>query len=87
MPRLTSIYDWKLVVIELRCERRLNCTQEMLARKIKASVFSVSKWERGETAPTLKFRHKLARLAEDIGYGQTTWPVVSRGLTVVQKQR
>ncbi len=87
MPRLTSTYNWQLIVVELRSERYLDCTQESLARKLQTSVFSVSKWERGETAPTARFRARIRKLAEQANYPHiNNWPTIPQRLAVVKKR-
>ena len=52
-------------------------TQEGLARKLRLSVFSVSKWECGHAIPSMKWRVKLRNLANSVGYTEKDWPLVS----------
>jgi transcriptional regulator with XRE-family HTH domain len=87
MPRLGSPYKWDLFVSELRSERYLGITQETLARKLRVSIFSVSKWERGEAVPMPKVRASLKKLAQRAGYSEENWPTVSKQMKVVRRAR
>jgi DNA-binding transcriptional regulator YiaG len=84
MPRQTSKYMWAKIIFELRSERYLDCTQESLARKLRVSVFSVSKWERG-TIPAAQFRARIRKLAEQTGYSETAWPTISQKIGIVKR--
>lgn len=84
MPRQTSKYMWEKIIFELRSERYLECTQESLARKLRVSVFTISKWERG-TIPAAQFRPRIRKLAEDAGYSESTWPTVSQKIGIVKR--
>jgi len=84
MPRLESPYRWDIFVFQLRSEHFLGVTQESLARKLNVSVFSVSKWERGEAVPLPKQRNRLKRLASRTGYTEDQWPRFVKPMSVVQ---
>ena len=84
MPRQTSKYMWDKIVFELRSERHLDCTQEGLARKLRVSVFSVSKWERG-TVPAAQVRARIRKIAEEVGYTQASWPTISQKIGIVKR--
>lgn len=72
MPRLTDKYDWPKVVFLLR-ERRSQ-TQAEFAESVGCSVSTVSKWERGETAPVPKQRRRMEALGVEAGVPPSGWP-------------
>lgn len=75
MPRLPARYDWKTVVLTVR-ERRSQ-TQAEFAISIGCSVFSVSKWECGGTAPAARHRRLLEGMGAEVGYPVSRWPEAS----------
>lgn len=77
MPRIETRYNWSLFVNQLRSEPFLCVTQEILARKLRLSVYSVSKWERGQAIPSMKWRVKLQNIANSVGYTEKDWPLAA----------
>ncbi len=75
VPRLPARYDWKTVVFTLR-ERR-NQTQVEFAASLDCSVFTVSKWECGETVPAAKHRRLLEAMGVEVGHLASDWPEAS----------
>ena len=72
MPRLTTPYDWKLVVFQIRQLRRE--TQAELADALDCSVSTVSKWEQGQTTPAPRQRRRLEEYAVEAGFPPSHWP-------------
>lgn len=50
-----------VLIREIR--RRLNLTQPELAERLRVSVMTVSRWERGASKPMPTFEHQLNQMA------------------------
>lgn len=74
MPRTFSRFDWAEFVHTLRTEEYLDCSQEQLARLLKVSVSSISKWESGTVTPQPRHRRALWRMARRARYRREDWP-------------
>lgn len=82
MPRLPVRYDWPRVVLLLRDGR--SQTQAEFAHAMGCSVSTVSKWERGETAPTAKHRRAMEAMSEELGISLGDWPEPSKQTALFQ---
>lgn len=76
MPRLALLHDWPRVVFTLRSRR--NETQGEFAKALDCAESTVSKWERGETAPKATHRRVMEKMGADCGYPSSDWPEESK---------
>ena len=76
LPRLPPTHDWTAVVLTVR--ERKSLTQAEFAAALGCSVFSVSKWECGENAPSARHRRALELMATEVGYPVSEWPAAAR---------
>jgi len=74
MPRQVTIYNWPALIFLLRSEQFLSVSQQGLAALLDVSLSTISNWETGSTAPQMKYRRKVMKLAEKAGFTCNLWP-------------
>lgn len=62
----------------LTVRERRSLTQAEFASVLGCSVFSVSKWECGENAPSARLRRALEGMANEVGYPIAEWPLADQ---------
>ena len=82
MPRLAHFHDWPKVVFELRTRRKE--TQGEFATAMGCAESTVSKWERGETAPKATHRRVMEKMGADCSYPSSDWPEESKQTPLFQ---
>lgn len=85
MPRLAPLHDWPRVIHLLRT--RLNQTQAEFAAAVGCGESTVSKWERGETAPATRHRRQLEGMGAASGYPASEWPEATNQALLFEQAR
>ena len=74
MPKLSTIFDWGLIVQIIRSEQFLLCTQEQLANRLGVCTSTISNWESKISEPHTSHKRNIRDLAVKAGFDVSLWP-------------